>query len=93
MGHVRLGGTHSTVKAALAGLDQEFFENKYFSAPLKKAMESGEVPMSRLDDMVHRILRTMYAFGVIDNPPVVRPIDAEAGAAVRNASRSEARCF
>jgi len=76
------GATHSTVKAALAGLDQEFFENKYFSAPLKKAVESGEVPMSRLDDMVHRILRTMYAFGVIDNPPVVRPIDAEADAAV-----------
>jgi beta-glucosidase len=76
------GATHSTVKAALAGLDQEFYEHKYFSAPLKKAVESGEVPMSRLDDMVHRILRTMFAFGVIDNPPVVRPIDAEAGAAV-----------
>jgi beta-glucosidase len=76
------GATHSTVKAALAGLDQEFYENKYFSAPLQKAVESGEVPPSRLDDMVHRILRTMFAFGVIDHPPVVRPINAEAGAAV-----------
>lgn len=76
------GATHSTVRAALAGLDQEFFENKYFSAPLKKAVENGEVPMSRLDDMVHRILRTMFAFGVIDNPPVIKPIDAEADAAV-----------
>ncbi len=38
--------------------------------------------MSRLDDMVHRILRTMFAFGVIDNPPVIKPIDAEADAAV-----------
>ena len=76
------GATHSTVKAALAGLDQEFYENKYFSAPLKKAVDNGEVPMSRLDDMVHRILRTMFAFGVIDNPPVIKPIDAEAGAAV-----------
>jgi beta-glucosidase len=76
------GATHSTVKAALAGLDQEFFENKYFSLPLKKAVESGEVPLSRLDDMVHRILRTMFSFGVIDNPPVIKPIDARAGAAV-----------
>jgi len=76
------GATHSTVKAALAGLDQEFYENKYFSAPLQKAVESGEVPLSRLDDMVHRILRTMFAFGVIDNPPVIKPIDAAAGAAV-----------
>ena len=76
------GATHSTVKAALAGLDQEFFENKYFSEPLKKAVENGEVPVSRLDDMVHRILRTMFAFGVIDNPPVIKPIDAEGDAAV-----------
>jgi beta-glucosidase len=76
------GATHSTVKAALAGLDQEFFENKYFSAPLKTAIQNGEVPMPRLDDMVHRILRTMFAFGVIDNPPVIKPIDAEAGASV-----------
>ena len=76
------GATHSTVKAATAGLDQEFYENKYFSAPLRKAVESGEVPLSRLDDMVHRILRTMFAFGVIDHPPVISPIDAEAGATV-----------
>ena len=39
------GATHSTVKAALAGLDQEFFENKYFSEPLKKAVANGEVPI------------------------------------------------
>ena len=76
------GATHSTVKAALAGLDQEFYENKYFSAPLQEAVAGGEVPLSRLDDMVHRILRTMFAFGVIDHPPVIKPIDAEAGAAV-----------
>jgi beta-glucosidase len=76
------GATHSTVKAALAGLDQEFYANKYFSAPLQKAVGGGEVPLSRLDDMVHRILRTMFAFGVIDHPPVIKPIDAEAGAAV-----------
>ena len=76
------GATHSTVKAALAGLDQEFFENKYFSLPLKKAVKNGEVPISRLYYMVHRILRTMFAFGVIDNPPVIKPIDANAGAAV-----------
>ncbi|MGH9618059.1 MAG: glycoside hydrolase family 3 N-terminal domain-containing protein, partial [Acidobacteriaceae bacterium] len=76
------GATHSTVAAALAGLDQEFFENKYFSAPLKAAVLNGQVPMSRLDDMDHRILRTMFAFGVIDHPPVITPIDFRAGAEV-----------
>jgi len=68
-------GTHSTVKAALAGLDQEQPGGDYFGAPLKQAVEKGEVPMSRLDDMVHRILRSMFAAGVIDNPPVRRVVD------------------
>lgn len=76
------GATHSTVNAALAGLDQEFYESKYFSGPLKLAVEKGEVPESRVDDMVHRILRTMFAFGIIDHPPIAKPLDVQADAAV-----------
>src|SRR6185437_7999679 len=63
------GGTHSTVKAALAGLDQEMpGDDGYFGEALKKAVQDGKVPMSRLDDMDHRILRSMFAAGVIDYP-------------------------
>lgn len=62
------GATHSTVKAALAGLDQEMPGDRYFGASLKKAIEDGQVPMSRLDDMDHRILRSMFAAGVVDYP-------------------------
>lgn len=76
------GATRSTVPAALAGLDQEFYANKYFSAPLKAAVEDGQVPMSRLNDMVHRILRTMFEFHLFDDPPVITPIDFRAGALV-----------
>lgn len=76
------GATHSTVASALAGLDQEFYENKYFGAPLKAAVLKGKVPMSRLNDMDHRILRTMFAVGVIDHPPVISPVDFKAGEAV-----------
>ncbi len=76
------GATHSTVAAALAGLDQEFFANHYFAAPLKAAVLDGRVPMSRLDDMDHRILRTMFAFGVIDHPPAIRPVDFQFGAKI-----------
>jgi beta-glucosidase len=64
------GGTHSTNKAALNGLDQEMPGDRFFGAPLKKAVDSREVPEARLNDMVHRILRSMFACGVIDNPPV-----------------------
>jgi len=76
------GGTHSTVNAALSGLDQEFFASSFFAGPLKDAVNSGLVPVSRIDNMVHRILRTLFAVGAIDNPPVVKPIDAQADALV-----------
>ncbi|HEV2645819.1 MAG TPA: glycoside hydrolase family 3 C-terminal domain-containing protein [Acidobacteriaceae bacterium] len=63
------GGTHSTVKAALAGLDQDMpGSDKYFSDPLKQAVISGAVPQARLDDMVHRIVRSMFANDIIDHP-------------------------
>jgi beta-glucosidase len=68
------GGTHSTVKAALAGLDQEEPEDIYFGEPLKEAVQKGEVPMSRLEDMDHRILRSMFAAGVIDYPVMPRSV-------------------
>jgi beta-glucosidase len=63
------GATHSTVKAALAGLDMEMPGDRFFGDALKKAVESGQVPMSRLDNMLHRILRTEFAVGLFDNPP------------------------
>jgi len=73
------GGTHSTVKAALNGLDQEMPGSGYFGDALKKAVQSGEVPMARLDDMVHRILRSMFAVGVIDYPPTQQVVDVFRG--------------
>ena len=63
------GATHSTTKAALAGLDQEMPGSGFFGDNLKKAVQSGEVPVARMNDMVHRILRSMFAVGVVDNPP------------------------
>ena len=74
------GGTHTTVKAALAGLDNEEPGDKYLGDALKKAVQSGEVPMSRLNDMVHRILRTEFAAGIVDDPPKGRVVDPFRGA-------------
>jgi beta-glucosidase len=76
------GATHSTVKAALAGFDQEQPGGRYFEDALKAAVEKGEVPKARLDDMVHRILRTEFALGVFDNPPLPRPVNPFSGAEV-----------
>jgi beta-glucosidase len=70
------GATHSTVQSALSGLDQDMpGDDNYFSEPLKKAVQDGQVPEARLNDMVHRILRSMFASGVIDDPPVRTVVD------------------
>jgi beta-glucosidase len=70
------GATHSTVKSALNGLDQEMpGDDNYFNGPLKKAVEDGQVPQTRLDDMVRRILRSMFAAGVVDYPPIRSVVD------------------
>jgi beta-glucosidase len=69
------GGTHSTVKAVLAGLDIEMPGYSFLGEPLKKAVESGEVSMTRLNDMVHRILRTEFDSGIVDNPPQAQVVD------------------
>ncbi|MGA9626130.1 MAG: glycoside hydrolase family 3 N-terminal domain-containing protein, partial [Bryobacteraceae bacterium] len=74
------GGTHSTVKAALAGLDNEESDGRYFGDALKKAVDGGEVPLARLNDMVHRIVRTEFAAGIVDNPPRGRVVDPFRGA-------------
>src|SRR5690242_3288834 len=41
---------------------------QYFGDPLKKAVQGGQVPQSRVDDMVFRILRALYIIGEFDNP-------------------------
>jgi beta-glucosidase-like glycosyl hydrolase len=62
-------GTHSTVAAANAGLDQEMGWSIYFFAgALEKAVEDGQVSQTRFDDMVLRILTQMFKFGLFDVP-------------------------
>ena len=76
------GAVHSTVPSALAGFDQEMPSGRYFGDALKTALEKGEAPMSRLNDMVHRILRTEFALGIFDNPPSAHPVNPFTGAEV-----------
>src|SRR5437764_4760973 len=74
------GAVHSTVPSALAGLDQDsgwpFDDAPYFGPALKVAIASGQVPPARLDEMATRILRWMFAVGVVDDPVAASaPID------------------
>src|SRR3954453_11327553 len=68
---------HSAVASANAGLDLEMPGGstlfgkpspfpEYFGAPLKAAVQNGQVPQARLDDMVRRILTVRIAEGQLD---------------------------
>jgi beta-glucosidase len=73
------GGTHSTARASHAGLDQEQPGQYFFGQKLKQAVESGEISQQELDDHVHRILRTIFATGLFDDPVVPQVPDAAGG--------------
>jgi beta-glucosidase len=87
------GATHSTAKAAKAGLDQQsgypFDDKPYFGDLLIKAVESGDLSEARLAEMARRILRTMFAKGVIDHPVEIGAIDLKAHAEISRAGAEQ----
>jgi beta-glucosidase len=63
---------HSTVKAALAGLDLEMgtdikdYNEWYFANPLIRAVEEGKVPVSVVDEKVSNVLHVMSKTKMLD---------------------------
>lgn len=78
--------THDPAGDATAGLDQEQPGDHPYGSnwgeDLRAAVQRGDLSMSRLNDMVHRILRAMYAVGLFEFPASVQPIDAQGDAAI-----------
>lgn len=66
------GGTHSTRGAVLNGLDLEMgtegipYDEFYLGRAFRKGLDSGEYPMTVLDDKVRRNLREMFATRAIE---------------------------
>eukprot|EP00026_Physarum_polycephalum_P004195 Phypoly_transcript_04212.p1 GENE.Phypoly_transcript_04212~~Phypoly_transcript_04212.p1 ORF type:complete len:681 (+),score=92.68 Phypoly_transcript_04212:118-2160(+) len=60
--------THSTVDSANNGLDIEMPGDRYFGVALEIEIELGNVNRSQLDEMVTRILYSMFAGGLMDTP-------------------------
>lgn len=89
------GGTHSTIPAALRGLDQQsgwpFDKSPYFKDALIEAVQNGHVPEARFNDMVHRILRTMVKHGLMEHPVQIEEerIDMAAHAKIAQADAQE----
>jgi len=74
---VESGGGDADLGPIADGLpDPENYDR--FGAPLGDAIDAGEVPAERLDDMVARILGQMERFGLLDGEREVPSVDAEA---------------
>jgi beta-glucosidase len=73
------GAVHSTVRSAMAGLDQESGEQldtqNFFEGPLAQAVASGELSEAKLNDMARRILISIFAHGLADKTSAPQPID------------------
>jgi beta-glucosidase len=66
--------TKDTVQAANAGLDMEMPLGTHFGDPLKQAIADGQVPLSRLNDMVRRILAAEIKVGLFGHPVANPPL-------------------
>lgn len=73
------GGTHSTRKASAAGLDNEEPGHFFYGDRFKQFVQSGQISTAELNDHVHRILRSMFAVGVVDHPRQRSVVDPFAG--------------
>eukprot|EP01012_Entosiphon_sulcatum_P010728 TRINITY_DN1634_c0_g1_i1.p1 TRINITY_DN1634_c0_g1~~TRINITY_DN1634_c0_g1_i1.p1 ORF type:complete len:686 (-),score=117.05 TRINITY_DN1634_c0_g1_i1:102-2159(-) len=70
--------THSTLASADAGLDMEMPAGVYFGPALHEAVRRGDVLPERVDDMVTRILTSMFAIGLFDTPQPTGNLSADA---------------
>jgi beta-glucosidase len=85
------GATHNTGEAANGGLDIEMPKGEFLNKSLLDLVHEGKVLQATIDDKVSRMLRTMMASGIFDNPatsdstlvdsPAHRRLNREAGRA------------
>lgn len=61
-------GARSAAGSANAGLDLSMPKAGNFGAPLYQAVQSEQVPIARLNDMVSSLLRQEFRFGLFDHP-------------------------
>ena len=90
-------GAMHAITDANVGLDQEsadiidqLLNGSRFFQNLGAAITDGVVAESRLQNMVFRILFSGFATGAFDDPPVIKPINATADAAVSQADEEQA---
>jgi len=83
------GAVHST-EALVNGLDKKSGGNidtkLFFSKELEPKLADGTIPQAAVDTAVRRILRSLFASGLVDAPPVQGAIDYDAHAEIAQAA-------
>jgi beta-glucosidase len=74
--------THSTIPAALAGLDLEMKHDEYYDGGMKAAVTKGKLRESVVDEMLVRRFSEMFRFGLFDHAPQTKPIPAKQDGAI-----------
>jgi beta-glucosidase len=62
------GATHNTLEAAEGGMDIEMPSGEHFNKFLVALVKDGKIPEATIDEKVSRMLWTMMAVGIFDNP-------------------------
>ena len=73
------GATHSVAKGSTAGMDHEQPNEYFYGDSYKKAVKSKQISTAELDDHVLRIVRSMFATGVVDDLPHKSVVDVMGG--------------
>ncbi len=87
------GDYASDVRTAInAGIDMVMVPTNYktFISTLRSEVLAGNVPMSRIDDAVTRILNAKFALGLFDQPYTDRAYTAQVGSAAHRAVARQA---
>jgi beta-glucosidase len=73
------GGTHSTVKASEAGMDQEEPMAGFFGPALLQAVKDGKVSAADIDEHARRVLYAEFMTGIVDDPVEKGVVDVMRG--------------
>jgi beta-glucosidase len=73
------GGTHSTVKASAAGMDQEQPMAAFFGPALLQAVKDGKVSAADIDEHARRVLYAEFMSGIVDDPVEKGVVDVTRG--------------
>jgi beta-glucosidase len=89
---IALDAAEAARKAFLAGVDVDMMSH-YYDSELPALIQSGQVPMSAVDEAVRRVLRVKFALGLFEHPyaegaEVTRAVDANRPLVRRGAEES-----